>query len=392
MIDHRHHARRAAEADTALDGDTLSLGLPVKASPTEVRAEPPVGPLPRRLAGVRLTGALGIVLVAMLFVVGCGMAGSTLSGFTDTWTWNGQAWTDRSSGVHPGPRQGGAFAFDEARGVAVLFGGQSLDGQMLDDTWTWDGQHWTRQAPVSHPSARDGAAAVYDSVRHVVWLIGGFSSANDGPRMDTWKWDGQNWTQVVPKTSPPSGWSSLDTAFYRASGRVVTLMYTKAGQGGVPQAETWTWDGAAWAQADAIGGPGAALGYTFDDTSAGTLVFLEVGSSDYRWTWDGTAWSKGVALPEDPRRHVVSSHGVAYNPTTGTLVLFGGYAASQCGDNGVTSLASDETWQWDGSAWRQISTLKAPPKRVSTLMTFDSARKQIVMFGGVTPDTCGPGL
>jgi hypothetical protein len=80
----------------------------------------------------------------MLFVVGCGNAGPTVSGFTDTWTWNGQAWTDRSTGVHPDARQGGAFVFDEARGVAVLFGGQALDGQMLDDTWTWDGQHLDR--------------------------------------------------------------------------------------------------------------------------------------------------------------------------------------------------------------------------------------------------------
>jgi Galactose oxidase, central domain len=328
--------------------------------------------------------ALGIVLMAMLFVVGCGNADPTLSGFTDTWTWNGQAWTDRSSGVHPDPRLDGAFVFDEARGVALLFGGQGLDGQMLDDTWTWDGRHWTRQTPKSHPPAGDGVA-VYDSVRQVVWLIVG--------QMDTWKWDGQNWTQVMPKTSPPRlGWSSLEMAFNRASGRVVTIMYTKAGQGDVPEAETWTWDGTAWTRADATGGPGAAFGYMFDDPSAGRLVFLEIGSSDYRWSWDGTAWSKGVALPEDPRRHANSSHGVAYNSTAGILVLFGGYAASECPENGVTSLASDETWQWNGSAWRHISTVKAPPKRVRTLMTYDSVRQQIVMFGGSTRDLCPPVL
>jgi hypothetical protein len=39
-----------------------------------------------------------------------------------------------------------------------------------------------------------------------------------------------------------------------------------------------------------MGGPGAAPGYMFDDTSAGHLVFLEVGSRDYQWTLDGTAW------------------------------------------------------------------------------------------------------
>jgi hypothetical protein len=330
---------------------------------------------------VRRNRALGIVLVAILLVVGCGNTGRTLTGFTDTWTWNGQAWTDRSTGVHPGARQGGAFVFDEARGVAVLFGGQGLDGQMLDDTWTWDGQHWTRQAPESHPPAGDWAVAVYDSVRRVVWLI--------GDTMDTWKWDGQNWTQVTPKTYPPPGWRPWAIAFYRASGRVVALMHTKAGQGGD---ETWTWDGAAWTQAEATGGPGAAPGYMFDDPSVGRLVFLEIGSSDYRWTWDGTAWSKGGALPDDPRRHGFSGQGFAYNPIAVILVLFGGQASSECSENGVSSLASDETWQWDGSAWGHISTLKAPSKRLSTLMTFDSIGQQVVMFGGVTQDFCGPGL
>jgi hypothetical protein len=335
---------------------------------------------------------LGKVLMATLFVVGCGTGGSRLSGFTDTWTLTGQTWTDRSAGVHPGPRQGGAFVFDDALGVALLFGGQGLDGQTLDDTWTWDGRHWTRQTPASHPPGGYWSAAVYDSVRQVVWLIGRSGTTNGGQSTDTWKWDGHNWTQVIPTTSPPQGWSPLNMAFDRASGRVVTIMYTKAGQAGVPEGETWTWDGSSWSQADATGGPGAALGYMFDDTPAGRLVFLEVGSSDYLWTWDGTAWSKGIALSEDPRRQVVSSHGSAYNPANGTLVLFGGFAASQCGDNGATTLASDETWRWNGSAWGRLSTLKAPPKRLSSLMTFDSIRQQIVMFGGVTRDFCSPGI
>jgi hypothetical protein len=178
-------------------------------------------------------------------------------------------------------------------------------------------------------------------------------------------------------------------AFYRASGRVVALMHTKAGQGGD---ETWTWDGASWTEADATGGPGAAPGYMFDDSSAGRLVFLEIGSSDHRWTWDGTGWSRGAALPDDPRRHGFSGQGFAYNPTAGILVLFGGQATSECSENGASSLASNQTWQWDGSVWGRISTLKAPSKRLSTAMTFDSIRQQVVMFGGVTQDFCGPGL
>lgn len=79
---------------------------------------------------------------------------------------------------------------------------------------------------------------MFDSVRQVVWLIGRFGTTRGGPPMETWKWDGHNWAQVVPRTSPPRGFSPLNMAFDHASGHVVTIMYTKAGQGGVPEAET----------------------------------------------------------------------------------------------------------------------------------------------------------
>ena len=35
------------------------------------------------------------------------------------------------------------MAFDAARSVVVLFGGDS-DSELLGDTWEWDGSQWTR--------------------------------------------------------------------------------------------------------------------------------------------------------------------------------------------------------------------------------------------------------
>ena len=48
-----------------------------------------------------------------------------------------------------------AVAYDTARGVTVLFGGD--DDDALADTWEWDGERWTHR-PVSGPSVRNGHA------------------------------------------------------------------------------------------------------------------------------------------------------------------------------------------------------------------------------------------
>src|SRR5260221_6312709 len=154
----------------------------------------------------RMAFAFG--LIATMAVVACGPPSlGTATGYNDTWTWDGQTWTDRSTQDRPPARRAGMFAFDAARGVALLFGGEDFEGKMLDDTWTWDGRNWTMRSPKRHPSARDGAVGVYDSARQVVWLFAGFSArSTDGRPIlyhDIWKWDGSDWTNLTPRLSPP---------------------------------------------------------------------------------------------------------------------------------------------------------------------------------------------
>ena len=75
------------------------------------------------------------------------------------------------------------MAFDESRGVVVLFGGNDGGGP-LQDTWEWDGLAWSLRDVTPKPEARAGHALVYDSARQRVVLMG------DGP---SWEWDGTTW-------------------------------------------------------------------------------------------------------------------------------------------------------------------------------------------------------
>src|SRR5947207_2004376 len=45
------------------------------------------------------------------------------------------------------------------------------------------------------------------------------------------------------------------------------------------------------------------------------------------------------------------------------------------------------TWTWDGSTWTPQTPATSPSARVSAVMAYDAATKQLILFGGQTgPD------
>ncbi|HUN82431.1 MAG TPA: hypothetical protein VMV81_13085, partial [Phycisphaerae bacterium] len=101
----------------------------------------------------------------------------------ETWEWNGLTWTIRAiSG--PSSRFAHALAIDNQRNVAVLFGGYSASGSNFynSETWEWNGAAWTRRSTVG-PSRRAWSGMAYDGDRGVTVLFGG---AYFGGYDDTW--------------------------------------------------------------------------------------------------------------------------------------------------------------------------------------------------------------
>jgi hypothetical protein len=70
----------------------------------------------------------------------------------------------------------------------ILFGGY-VGNAKLSDTWEWDGTNWAQKAPPTSPSARSDHALAFDSARGKLVLFGGGLSNNAAN--DTWEWDGQ---------------------------------------------------------------------------------------------------------------------------------------------------------------------------------------------------------
>jgi hypothetical protein len=104
------------------------------------------------------------------------------------------------------------MAYDIARKQVVLFGGEAGAAGRFRDTWTWDGDNWTQVSDIG-PSARAGHAMAYDQQRARIVLFGG--ETRDGRAADTWEWDGADWTQIA--NGGPSGRTNHALAYLGTS-------------------------------------------------------------------------------------------------------------------------------------------------------------------------------
>src|SRR5262249_29451141 len=91
------------------------------------------------------------------------------------------------------------------------------------------------------------------------------------------------------------------------------------------------------------------------------------------WLWDGARWARANAGIAPPSR---VGHAMAYDAARGKVVLFGGCTGNVQACDGLA-----DTWEWDGTAWTEV-TNPGPTGRFSHAMAYDAARKAVVMFGG----------
>ena len=252
----------------------------------------------------------------------------------DTWEWDGDGWTERTTTQSPSPRQDGSLVWDGARQRVLLFGG--FDGAKRDDTWEWDGLDWIQLSPTHRPGARNAHAAAFDGARSVVVLFGG---ATSGHVDDTWEWNGNDWSQRFPANSPSP---RAGLAMAHDVSRGCTVLF--GGNNGVnSNAETWEWDGSNWSQRYPVDHPGPRSRHSMTWDSATQRVILFGGVDDVgqdyadTWEWDGSNWSQlaPVASP-DPARY---GAGLAYHSATDRALLFGGTVDF----NGATALS--DTWE-----------------------------------------------
>jgi hypothetical protein len=286
-----------------------------------------------------------------------------------TWTWNGTTWS-RQADIEP-PAEPPVVSYDVTHANTVLFAG----GQ----TWTWDGTVWSQKHPAQSPRARRGASMVFDRARGVTLLFGGgYDDGSWHVLNETWKWDGTNWTQVAPATSPPAR-SSGSMAYDSARSRVVLFGGTSTTYGDVA-ADTWEWNGTNWRHVSSPTSPPARANASmaFDALHGRTLLFGGRATGPRfadTWAWDGVTWTSVATTGPAGRTDAA----MVYDGASRRVLLLSG----QFDSTAAARLSSQDQWAWGGDAWIRASPIGVPGERYGSAAAYDAARQRIVLVGGI---------
>jgi cysteine-rich repeat protein len=356
-------------------------------------------------------------------VVGCGDF--------RTWEWDGVRWTQRSllaaipppSAVRKLVRI--SMAFDPVRGVHVALLAVDDNNVPRVEMWELADQSWQQSgdapdalsiAALAHdplagrviavaadlqsntlftygwsplsgfelltvatpPPARRRIALATDWLLGEVWMHGG----TDLPGGQTWRWS-DTWTQhddqgVIPALAYPA--TTYDPI------RGTAISFGGSSPTGSALRNLFEFDGQSVA-VFTVAGPSGRLGstLTFDPLRRESVLFggqdrplaqsLTVFGDTFVWRPHPTGapvWQQHLGAGPSPR----ALHAAAYDLTRQRVVLFGGL-----GDGGAIL---DDTWEWDGSSWTQVTVSSPPIGRYAHSMVFDPRRGRVVVFGGLT--------
>ena len=286
-------------------------------------------------------------------------------------------WHQVGLGSSPKGRFLQATAWDEKRGVIVMFGGETPNPSSAlppcnQDMWEWSPTtgNWTnRTGPGVTPGARAGAALVYDSAEEVFVLFGGRTTSGVNYE-DTWEWNPSSgaWTDRTSAGPHPSARTQHGMVYEKSSGKILLFgggtSSTATNDGtsvSTSLKDTWEYAPVAhsWADRSPASGPDARhdFGLVWDSSRnrailvGGMQVDPAVATHVYKqdtWEWDPTGagtWTDRTASGTNPSpRH---AHAMAYDGTRKRVVLFGGSDDNTAGKN--------DLWDWDpnSSEWSQ---------------------------------------
>jgi hypothetical protein len=320
----------------------------------------------------------------------------------DLWDWDAAttSWTQwpRTS-PWPAPRQHHAMAYDEARGVLVVFGGYAYQqgsqpcpaGSVLDagicvfgDTWEFDPStgHWTMTVPEgSGPSRRYQSAMAWDRLRGSAALFGGYGWSGTFYTYDNQLWEYTNgvWTQRV-LASPPGARFMHAVAYDWLRSRLLVL----GGYPGGGATDNWMLDSAAgrWrpiARSAAMPAYREPQGMFTDAPRGGVLMlggYASTGAYNDVWRLDLETMNWTLLEPDGaspPKGQCSGCNGDAtYDPIR---------------DRIIQMLPSGDIWEYDvaGSTWvnRGPGTGVAVPwTRDTNAIAFDASRNCLVLWGG----------
>jgi hypothetical protein len=331
----------------------------------------------------------------------------------ETWLWDGIEWREQLSPARPQARSDGMISFDSARGKLLLVGGTNGIGS-LDDIWSLDETGW---APLSNSDVGGsvelsafGAMAELGSGVHYMFASS-FSEGGSPAGLGLYRLTYPSATQVTwqaelcTTTCPPP---RKDPVLVSDPVNQRLILSGGIGAEGLPLGDQWSWNGTIWKQ---LGKIERVTGFSAS-RGPGNRIFAFGGSATgespserfFEFRPEGARNASDDYQPSS-RRFAAMAHDKKRKQT----LLFGG-------ERSPTSFA--DTWKLSGESWSLSAEAGGPSERVTRLvyspeiekvllfggggpknglplfpgvlpdpglrhMTYDSARKQILLWGGV---------
>jgi hypothetical protein len=231
--------------------------------------------------------------------------------------------------------------------------------------------------------SRRYAGMAYDASRQRCVMVGGHTG---GWENCVWEMDGTNWQgQFNPATRPDyniyyHGPDSQHTTFYDTrQQRTVHVYLTDAhndDQG--RRMRTWLWDGSIWEERTTPARPPgrgwAAVAYDANRQKAvlfGGYHSQAGGNKNDTWEWDGTNWVEITVATVPPPRHQAQ---MWYDSDKQRVLMLGGWIDA--------NTIYQDFWSWDVTNWTALTPATLPTARAEGKVVYDSQRKRAVLFGG----------
>jgi hypothetical protein len=274
----------------------------------------------------------------------------------------------------PTPRFGAAMAYDPAAREVILFGGDDRQ-TALADTWRWDGRQWIELHPASSPPGLVNPMLGYDPASRRLVLAGGARLAGGTlhPQAGSWTWDGSTWVGAPAGAVPPEAAEGAGTALATDEGSGQLILVT--GAGSCQGFQTWRWAGNRWLMLHPASSPAPGLldqlGY---DPRSRRLLLFSAGAgclggpavqASGLWAWDGTTWHAETA------------------PATSQAPVPGEPSESA---QGLLVQTPSSTFLWDGSGWDEAAMTGA--EIVEPAIAYDAVSREVILYGGICM-SCG---
>lgn len=226
---------------------------------------------------------------------------------------------------------------------------------ILSDTWTWDGSAWTALKPAHVPQipyfSADFGGMAGDVGRSNLILVTYGAPAPDH-LVQTWTLEGGDWKQLHPSHSLGAAEFS-GPAYDAVSGRI--MIQQQSDHPGAPDA-TWSWDGSDWRYLPLSLKTPHSYGRLVSVGKRGLVLVW----ANNMYLWTGSSWTDVQQVPEavSPSLRPRDQWAAAYHEPTQQLVLVGG---RNFGGNHLYA----GTAGWDGSRW--VTLVPAPPSPTPAL-------------------------